>query len=200
MINIAVLASGRGTDLQSVMDACERKEIPGKVVCVISNNAQAYALERIKKHQIDGYFVNPKDFKDKNTYELELIKIFKQHKTDLVVLAGYMRIVGKVLLENYYMKMINIHPALLPSFPGLQGQKQALEHGAKVSGCTVHFVDEGCDTGPIILQAAVIVKEDDTVETLTARILKEEHKILPQAVKLFAEGKLKIEGRRVKIS
>jgi len=200
LINIGVLASGKGTDLQSVIDACEKKQIPGEVACVISNNAQAYALERIKKHKIEGYFVDPKAFKDKNTYELELVKILKKHNTDLVVLAGYMRIVGPVMLEHFSGRMINIHPALLPSFPGLEGQKQALEHGAKVTGCTVHFVDEGCDKGPIILQTAVPVKEDDTVETLTARILKEEHKILPQAIKLFAEGKLKIEGRRVRIS
>lgn len=200
MINISVLASGKGTDLQSVIDACEKGRIKGKVVCVISNKEQAFALERAKKHKIKGYFMDPKGFKDKNTYELELVKTLKEHKTDLVVLAGYMLIVGKVMLEHFQGKMINIHPALLPSFPGLNGQKQALEHGVKISGCTVHFVDEGCDTGPIILQAAVPVKEDDTLESLTERILKEEHKILPEAIRLFAEGKLKIEGRKVKIA
>lgn len=199
MINIGVLISGRGTNLQAIIDASERGDIPAKVAVVFSDKADAYGLERARKHNIATAVFSPKDFSDKNTYELEIVKVMKEHKVDLVCLAGYMRIVGPVLLEHFKGKMINIHPALLPSFPGLHVQKAALEHGVKISGATVHFVDEGCDTGPIIVQAAVPVLENDTEEKLSARILEQEHKIYPQAIKLFAEKKLKIEGRRVKI-
>jgi len=193
MLNIGVLISGRGSNLQALIDASLN------IVVVISDKADAFGLERAKKHKIDAVHINPKDFKDKNTYELEIVKVLQKHQTGLVCLAGYMRIVGPVLLEHYHGKMINIHPALLPSFPGLHAQKQAVEHGVKVSGVTVHFVDEGCDTGPIILQSAVPVMDKDTEETLSARILEQEHKLYPQAVRLFAEGKLKVEGRRVRI-
>jgi len=199
MINLGVLVSGRGSNLQSIIDACKTGQIPAQVKVVISDKKDAYALERAKKEGIEAVFINPKDYKDKNTCELEIIKILKKHNIDLVCLAGYMRIVGEVLLEHYKGKIINIHPALLPSFPGLHAQKQALAHGVKVSGATVHFVDDGCDTGPIILQAAVPVLENDTEETLSARILEQEHKIYPEAIKLYAEGKLKIEGRRVRV-
>ncbi len=198
MLNIGVLISGRGSNLQALIDASERGEIPAKIAVVISDRADAFGLERARKHKIDAVHVNPKDYKDKNTYELEIVKVLKNHQVGLVCLAGYMRIVGQVLLEHYQGKMINIHPALLPSFPGLHAQKQAVDHGVKISGATVHFVDEGCDTGPIIIQASVPVLDDDTEETLSARILDEEHKIYPQAAKMFAEGKLKIEGRKVK--
>jgi len=200
MINIGVLISGRGSNLQAIIDASEKGKIPAKVAVVISNKPDAYGLERAKKHKIPTAVFDPKKFSDKNTYELEIVKTLKKYKVDLVCLAGYMRIVGPILLEHYQGRMMNIHPALLPSFPGLHVQKAALDHGVKVSGATVHFVDEGCDTGPIIVQAAVPVLEDDTEETLSARILEQEHKIYPQAIKLFAEGKLKIEGRRVRIS
>ncbi|MFA4967571.1 MAG: phosphoribosylglycinamide formyltransferase [Candidatus Margulisiibacteriota bacterium] len=199
MVNIGVLISGRGSNLQALIDACESGMIPGKIAVVISDKAGAYGLERAKAHKIEAIHIDPKKYKDKNTYELEIVKTFKKHNIGLVCLAGYMRIVGEVLLEHYQGKLVNIHPALLPSFPGLHAQKQALDHGVKVSGATVHFVDEGCDTGPIIMQAAVSVLENDTEETLSARILEQEHKIYPQAVKLIAEGKVKIEGRKVKI-
>lgn len=199
MINVGVLISGRGSNLQAIIDASAKGAIPAKVAVVISNKADAYGLERAKKHKIPTVVFDPKKFTDKNTYELELVKVLKEHKVDLVCLAGYMRIVGTVLLEHYPNKIINIHPALLPSFPGLHVQKAALDHGVKISGATVHFVDEGCDTGPIIVQAAVPVLEGDTEETLSARILEQEHKIYPQAIKLFAEGKIKIEGRKVRI-
>lgn len=199
MINIGVLISGRGSNLQAIIDACERGGIPAKVAAVVSNQPDAYGLERAKKHAIPGAVLDPKKFPDKNTYELEIVKTLRKHEVELVCLAGYMRIVGPVLLEHYRGRMLNIHPALLPSFPGLHAQKQALDHGVKVSGVTVHFVDEGCDTGPIILQRAVPVLEDDTEETLSARILEQEHKLYPEAIKLFAQGKLKIEGRHVRI-
>jgi phosphoribosylglycinamide formyltransferase-1 len=197
MINIGVLISGRGSNLQAIIDASEKGDIPAKVAVVVSNNPKAHGLERAKKHNIPTAVFDPKAFSDKNIYELEIVKTLKKKKVELICLAGYMRIVGPVLLEHFYGKMINIHPSLLPSFPGLHAQKQALEHGAKVSGVTVHFVDEGCDTGPIILQTAVPVLDDDTEEDLSDRILEQEHKIYPEAIKLFAEGKLKIEGRRV---
>lgn len=199
MINVGVLISGRGSNLQAIIDASEKGEIPARVAVVVSNDPEAYGLERARKHGIPAVVIDHRKFKDKNTYELEIVKTLKQYGVDLVCLAGYMRIVGPVLLEHYPGKMINIHPALLPSFPGLHAQRQALDHGVKVSGVTVHLVDEGCDTGPIILQAAVAVLEGDTEETLSVRILEQEHKIYPQAIKLFAEGRLKIEGRRVVI-
>lgn len=194
MMNLGVLVSGNGSNLQAIIDS---KVASVKVV--ISDKKSAYALERAKKAGIEAVFINPKDFAEKNTYELEVVKVLKKHNVDLVCLAGYMKIVGEALLSNYQGKMINIHPALLPSFPGLHGQKQAFDHGVKVSGATVHFVDSGCDTGPIILQAAVPVLDNDTEETLSARILSLEHKIYPQAIKLYAEGRLKIEGRKVHI-
>ncbi len=200
MINVGVLISGRGSNLQAIVDASEKGDIPAKVAVVISNKPDAYGLERAKKHKVPTAVFDPNKFPDKNTYELEIVKTFRKYEVDLVCLAGYMRIVGPVLLEHYQGRMMNIHPALLPSFPGLHVQKAALDHGVKVSGATVHFVDEGCDTGPIIVQAAVPVLEGDTEETLSARILEQEHKIYPQAIKLFAEGKLKIEGRKVRIS
>lgn len=199
MINIAVLASGRGSNLQAIIDASKKGEISAQVKVVISDKKDAYALERAKKEKIEAAYINPNDFQDKNTYELEIVKILKNHDVDLVCLAGYMRIVGEALLVGYKGKIINIHPSLLPSFPGLHAQRQALEHGVKISGTTVHFVDNGCDTGPIIIQASVPVLENDTEETLSARILEQEHKIYPQAIKLFEEGKLKIEGRHIKI-
>ena len=198
-IRLGVLISGRGSNLQAIIDASAREEVPAEVVVVISNNPEAYGLERARRHNIPAVVIDHRKFKDKNTYELEMVKVLKEYQVDLVCLAGYMRIVGPVLLEHYRGRMMNIHPALLPSFPGLHAQKQALDYGVKISGATVHFVDEGCDTGPIIIQAAVPVLEDDTEETLSARILEQEHKIYPQAIKLFAEGRLKIEGRRVKI-
>jgi len=192
MLKIGVLISGRGSNLQALIDA------KLNIAVVISDKADALGLGRAKKHKIDAVHIDPKPFKDKNTYELEVVKVLQKHGVGLVCLAGYMRIVGPVLLEHFKGKMINIHPALLPSFPGLHGQKQALEHGVKISGVTVHFVDEGCDTGPIILQAVVPVMDNDTEETLSARILEQEHLLYPKAVKLFVEGKLKIEGRKVR--
>jgi len=194
VINLGVLVSGYGSNLQAIIDSKV-----GNVAVVISDKASAYALERAKKAGIDAVFINPKDYKDKNTCELEIVKVLKKHNVELVCLAGYMRIIGEVLLSSYSGRIMNIHPALLPSFPGLNAQKQAVEHGVKISGATVHFVDSGCDTGPIILQSAVSVLDNDTEETLAERILAQEHKIYPQAIRLFAEGKLKVEGRKVKI-
>jgi len=197
MQKIGILISGRGSNLQAIIDASEKGEIPAKVAVVVSNDPEAYGLQRAKKHNLPAVVIDNRKFKDKNTYELEMVKTLQKYEIDLVCLAGYMRIVGPVLLEHYKGRILNIHPALLPSFPGLHGQRQALDYGVKVSGATVHFVDEGCDTGPIIIQTAVPVLENDTEETLSERILEQEHKIYPQAIKLFAEGKLKMEGRKV---
>ncbi|MFQ6051657.1 MAG: phosphoribosylglycinamide formyltransferase [Candidatus Hydrothermarchaeota archaeon] len=200
MKKIGVLASGRGTNLQSIIDSIEKKEIKNaELSVVISDNKDALALKRAKKHGIPAVFIDPYKFKTKEEFDDEILRVLKKYECDLVLLAGYMRILSPKVVKEFKWRIMNIHPALLPSFPGLNAQKQALEYGVKVSGCTVHFVDEGVDTGPIILQKAVEVKEDDTPETLADRILKEENKLYPLAVKLFLEDKLEIEGRRVKI-
>ncbi len=199
MTNIAVLVSGRGSNLQAIIDSIGSGYLKARISVVVSDVGNAYALLRAKKHGIDAVFVNPENFESKELYEKEILKCLKTHDTDLVLLAGYMRILGKTLLQAYKNRIVNIHPALLPSFTGLHAQKQAFDHGVKVAGCTVHFVDETLDCGPIILQRCVEVKENDTPETLADRILEQEHKIYPEAVKLFIENRLRIEGRKVKI-
>ncbi|TGC07392.1 phosphoribosylglycinamide formyltransferase [Methanolobus halotolerans] len=197
-INIAVLVSGRGSNLQSVIDSIESGDIQNAAIkVVISDIGDAYALERARNHRISTVFIDPSSFENKQAFEQEILRALKGHDIGLILLAGYMRIMGKEMIRTYRNRIINIHPALLPSFMGLHAQQQAFDYGVKVSGCTVHFVDEGMDTGPIILQKCVPVMEDDTAETLAARILEQEHKILPEAVKLFVEGKLKVEGRVV---
>ncbi|WP_406670696.1 phosphoribosylglycinamide formyltransferase [Methanolobus sp. ZRKC4] len=196
--NIAVLVSGRGSNLQSVIDNIENGYIQNAAIkVVISDVEDTYALERARNHGISAIFIDPSDFSNKQDYEKDILEVLKDNDVDLILLAGYMRIVGKNLIAAYRNRIINIHPALLPSFKGLHGQQQAFDYGVKISGCTVHFVDEGMDTGPIILQKCVPVLEGDTADSLSARILEQEHKILPEAVKLFVEGKLKVEGRIV---
>ncbi len=200
-LRLGVLVSGRGTNLQAIIDACERGEIDAEVVVVISDNPDAYALERARKHGIDAIYIPPGKLRSRlePEREREYIETLRRYRVDLVCLAGFMRILSPQFVEAFRWRMLNIHPALLPSFRGLEAQEQAWEYGVKIAGCTVHFVDEGVDTGPIILQAAVPVMEDDTPETLAARILEQEHRIYPQAIQLFAEGRLKVEGRRVRI-
>lgn len=200
-IRLAVLASGRGTNLQAIIDACERGQIDAEVAVVISDNPGAYALERARKHGIEALHIPPGERPAtlEPEREREYIETLRRYNVDLVCLAGFMRVVPPKMVEAFRWRMINIHPSLLPSFRGLEAQRQAWEYGVKIAGCTVHFVDEGVDTGPIILQAAVPVLEDDTPETLAARILEQEHRIYPQAIQLFAEGRLKVEGRRVRI-
>jgi len=197
MINIGVLASGRGTNLQAIIEAIEEGKIAGEIKVVMSDNPDAYALKRAQQYHIDTRYVDFKEFKNREDYDKEIIKTLKEKKIELVVLAGYMRILSPYFIRTYQNKIINIHPALLPSFPGLHAQKQVVEYGAKVSGCTVHFVDEGVDSGPIILQKAVEVSDDDTEESLAEKILKEEHQIYPRAIQLFSESRLMIKGRRV---
>ncbi len=196
MIRIAVLASGRGSNLQAIIDAIQSGHINGKVEIVISDNPDAYALERAKKYQIDTLVAYFKQFKNKQEYEQKILEHLEKYNIDLIVLAGYMRLLSSRFIKKYRYSIINIHPALLPAFPGLHAQRQALEYGVKVSGCTVHFVDEGMDTGPIILQKAVEVKQSDNEEILSNRILKYEHELLPKAIQLFAENKIQIRNNK----
>jgi phosphoribosylglycinamide formyltransferase-1 len=197
MINIGVLVSGRGTNLQTIIEAIEEGKIEGKIKIVISDNLDAYALKRAEQHNIETQYINHKEFKNREDYDKKIVETLENKEVELVVLAGYMRILSSYFIKAYKNKIINIHPALLPSFPGLRAQKQAVEYGVKISGCTVHFVDEGVDSGPIILQSAVEVSEDDTEESLAERILKEEHQIYSQAIQLFSQGRLIIKGRKV---
>jgi phosphoribosylglycinamide formyltransferase-1 len=191
--------SGRGSNLQVIIDSIENGYLKAQITVVISDVENAYALERARKHGIKAVFINPKKFASKELYEKEVLSILKTYGAELILLAGYMKIVGETLLMAYRSRILNIHPALLPAFTGLHAQKQAFDHGVKVAGCSVHFVDESLDGGPIILQRCVEVKEDDTAETLADRILEQEHKIYPEAVKLVIENRLRIEGRKVRI-
>lgn len=198
VVNLGVLASGRGSNLQSIMDACSQGHIPARVAVVISDQAGAYALERARLANIPAVHIIPEEYSNKHLYETAVRETLLKQGVELVCLAGYMRLVGKALLEAFPNRIMNIHPALLPAFPGLHGQKQAWEYGVKYSGCTVHFVDEGMDTGPIILQAVVPVLDDDTEASLSARILEQEHQIYPAAIGLYASGRLQLSGRKVK--
>ncbi len=197
MINIGVLASGRGTNLQAIIEAIKEGKIEGRISIVISDNPDAFALKRAKQNNIETEYINFKSFKNREDYDKEIMECLKEKDIDLVVLAGYMRILSSYFIKMYKNRIMNIHPALLPSFPGLHAQRQAVEYGVKISGCTVHFVDEGVDSGPVILQKAVEVKDNDTEESLAERILKEEHQIYPRAIQLFCQGRLIIKGRRV---
>lgn len=197
MTNIAVLVSGRGTNLQAIINAIKKGMIDGKIVLVLSDNPKAYALKRAKRNGIETKIVNYKKFCSKFEYEQEILNQLKHYKIDLIVLAGYMRILGANFIKEYPSRIINIHPALLPAFPGLHAQRQALEYGVKVSGCTVHFVDEGVDSGPIILQKAIKVRQSDDEESLSKRILKYEHELLPLAIQLFAQGKIELINNKV---
>ena len=199
LLKLGVLISGSGSNLQSIIDNIEKGSLKAVIKIVISNKPDAFGITRAKKHGIPFVVLKNGDFKSKEDFDSELIKILKDNSVDLIVLAGFMRIISPAFLKAFEQKIMNIHPALLPSFPGLHGQRQAFDYGVKFSGCTVHFVDEGVDTGPIIIQSVVPVLDDDTEETLAARILKEEHKIYPQAIQFFANGKIEIIGRKVRI-
>ena len=202
-LRVAVLASGRGSNLQAIIDAIDAGQVHAQIVAVISNKKDAVALERARKHGLPDLFVDPKPFAgrpdSRDAYDRALLDTLQQRNVELVLLAGYMKIVTAILVNAYANRMMNIHPSLLPSFPGLEVQKKAIDWGCKLAGCTVHFVTEGVDEGPIILQAAVPVLDGDTPDELAARILEQEHKIYPRAVQLFAEGRLKVDGRRVLI-
>jgi phosphoribosylglycinamide formyltransferase-1 len=194
---LGVLASGRGSNLQAILDAVAAGRLGVAVRAVVSDVADAFALERARRAGVPAIFVDPRDSGGKAGFEARVVEALRGHGVAAVALAGYMRVCGPVLLEAFPGRIINIHPSLLPSFPGLHVQQAALSHGARFSGCTVHFVDAGVDTGPIIAQAVVPVLDGDTAETLAARILRQEHRVFPLALQLLAEGRLRIVGRRV---
>jgi phosphoribosylglycinamide formyltransferase-1 len=197
-VRIGVLVSGRGSNLQAIIDNIEAGRLSAGIAVVISDQPDAYSLERARKHNIPAVHISAKGYKGKREeYDALLVKELQKREVELVCLAGFMRIITPALLTAFPDRVLNIHPALLPAFPGLHVQKAALEHGVKFSGCTVHFVDENMDTGPIIIQAVVPVLDNDTEDSLSTRILDQEHKIYSRAIQLYAEGKLRREGRRV---
>lgn len=198
MMRCAVLASGRGSDFQAVIDAVKRGACPVELVRLITDNPAAPAIERAERAGVPVTVLDRAGYPDREAYEVSLREAMAASRADLFVLAGYMRLLSSETVRAYEGRMINIHPALLPAFPGLRAPEQAVEHGVRVAGCTVHFVTEEMDAGPIILQACVPVHDDDDGTTLAARILIEEHRILPEAIRLFAEGRLVREGRRVR--
>ena len=200
-LKIGVLASTRGTDLQAIIDEIEQGKLDAEVSVVISDRPDAYALERARKHGIEAIFIDPKG-KTREEFDREVMKILDEKQVDVVALIGYMRILSKEFVRKYRNRIMNVHPSLLPAFAGGMDKnvhKAVLDYGVKVTGCTIHFVDETVDGGPIILQAAVPVEEDDTVDTLKEKVQALEKKLYPEALRLFHEGRLKIEGRRVRI-
>lgn len=199
MINIAVFCSGNGSNFQAIVDSVKRGEIQAKINLMVCDNPGAYALERARKEGIKSVLIERKKFRTREDFEAEIIRNLEREDIELICLAGFMRLVSPSFVQRYRNRILNIHPALLPSFKGTHGIKDALDYGVKVTGVTVHFVDEKTDHGPIILQQALEIKDDDTEESLALRIHEIEHKLYPRAVKLFVEGRLKIEGRRVKI-
>jgi len=199
MQNIAVFASGFGSNLQAIIKAIKKGKLKASLALVVSDNKKSYALKRAKKAGVKNIFIDPALFANREAFEQEVLKELKQEKVDLIVLAGFMRIIGNTLLESYPGRILNIHPALLPAFKGSFGIKDAFEYGAKITGVTVHFLDDKMDHGPIILQGAIKIDDSDTLESLEKKIHKLEHKLYPAAISLVMEGKVKIDGRKVKI-
>jgi phosphoribosylglycinamide formyltransferase 1 len=193
---LGVLISGRGSNLQAIIDAIHRRSLDATIAVVISNRAEAAGLARAREAGIESICINPRQYADRDSYDRALADALRQRHVGLVCLAGFMRLIGRPLLDAFPNRILNIHPSLLPSFRGLDAQRQALEHGVKVSGVTVHLVTPDLDDGPIVLQAAVPVQEGDTVDTLAARILIEEHRIYPEAIRLVLAGDWRVEGRR----
>jgi len=196
---IAVLASGRGSNFQAILNNVKSGNLDVEINVLISDRRAAKAIEIAQENNIDTVYFNIKEYPSHDEFDKSIAEELKRREIDLICLAGYMKIVGQPILEAFKNKIINIHPALLPSFPGLDAQKQAVEYGVRYSGCTVHFVDEGVDSGPIILQQVVPVEQNDTYESLAERILKEEHKLYSKAIDLISKGKIRIEGRKVHI-
>jgi phosphoribosylglycinamide formyltransferase-1 len=196
-VPIGVLISGGGTNLQSIIDAVETRKLDAKIQLVLSNRADASGLERARKHGIATEVLDHKAFAGREAYDQAVVDLLRARGVELVVLAGFMRLLSPVFVKAYSNRIMNIHPALLPAFPGLHVQKKAVEHGVRFAGCTVHFVNEECDEGPIIIQAVVPVFPGDTEDTLAARILQQEHRIYPRAIQLYAEGRLAVVGRKV---
>ncbi|RLI96546.1 MAG: phosphoribosylglycinamide formyltransferase [Candidatus Aenigmatarchaeota archaeon] len=201
MLNIGVLASTRGTDMQTIIDEIEAGKLDAKISVVISNKKDAYALERARRHNIKAVFIDGKG-KEREEFDREVAKVLDENKVGLILLIGYMRYLSRWFVNKYRNKIMNIHPSLLPAFAGgmdLNVHEEVLKHGCKVTGCTLHFVDEGADTGPIIAQKAVIIEEDETVNSLKEKVQRAEQEIIIKAIKLFAENKIKVDGRKVKI-
>jgi phosphoribosylglycinamide formyltransferase-1 len=196
-VPIGVLISGSGTNLQAIINAIEAKRLDARIEVVLSNRADAYGLVRAKKHGIPVEVVDHKAFPSREAFDQAVVDILRARDVELAVLAGFMRLLSPVFVGAYSNRIMNVHPALLPAFPGLHVQQKAVEHGVRFSGCTVHFVNEACDEGPVIMQAVVPVFPDDTAEALAARILEQEHRIYPRAIQLYSEGRLRIEGRKV---
>ena len=196
-VPIGVLISGSGTNLQAIIDAIEAKKLDAKIHVVLSNRADAYGLVRAKNHGVPTEVLDHKRFPSREAFDQAMVDALRAREVELAVLAGFMRLLSPVFVSAYSNRIMNIHPALLPSFPGLHVQRKAIEHGVRFSGCTVHFVNEQCDEGPIIIQAVVPVFPDDTEESLSARILKQEHRIYPQAIQFYSAGRLRVEGRKV---
>ena len=197
IFKLAILVSGYGSNLQAIIDNIERNYLSAEIALVLSNVKNAFALERGKKHGLETIFLDPKTFTNRDDYEDKMIEILQSKSIDLICLAGFMRILSKKFIQTFPKKIINIHPSLLPAFPGLNVQKKALEYGAKFSGCTVHFVNEEVDGGPIILQSTVPILDEDDTESLSGKILEQEHIIYPEAIRLIIEKKLTFSGRRV---
>ena len=199
-MRIGVLASGSGSNLQAILDACASRAIPAQVAVVICNVADAKALQRAEAAGVPAVLLSHQKVASREEYDRQVVTALQKQSVELVCLAGFMRLITPVLLGAFERRILNIHPSLLPAFPGLHAVRQALAAGVRVSGCTVHVVDEGTDTGPIVIQAAVPVLDGDTEETLSARILVQEHRCYPRAIALWAEGRVRIEGRRVRIA
>jgi phosphoribosylglycinamide formyltransferase-1 len=199
-VSIGVLISGGGTNLQAIIDAIEAGKLDAKIEVVLSNKADAQGLARARQHRIPTEVLDHKGFSSRESYDEAVVNLLRGRGVELVILAGFMRLLSPVFVKAYSNRIMNIHPALLPSFPGLHVQQKAVEHGVRFSGCTVHFVNEECDEGPIIIQAVVPVFSDDTGEALAARIIEQEHRIYPRAIQLYAEGRLRIVGRKVLVS
>lgn len=195
-LQLAVLASGRGSNFDALCQAIERGELNADIKVLVSDKENAPALEKARKRNIEAVYLNPRSYNNRDEYETDLVKLLKKQQVTVVALAGYMRLVGPVLLEHFQYRIVNIHPALLPAFPGLQAQQQAVDYGVRYSGCTVHIVDAGTDTGPILMQAVVPVLPDDNGDTLAERILAEEHQIYWRSLQLLAKGRVYIDGRK----
>ena len=197
IFKLAVLVSGRGSNLQAIIDSIDQEELDAHLSIVISNTKDAMALKRAEKHGIKTIFIDPSTYLNSKEYDKALVLKLKEFSIDLICLAGYMRILGEEVIQTFEKKIINIHPSLLPAFPGLNAQKQAINHGVKFSGCTVHFVDSGVDSGPIILQTVVPVYDNDDEKSLSKRILEQEHYLYPKAIKMIQEKKIRLNGRTV---
>jgi phosphoribosylglycinamide formyltransferase 1 len=199
MMRLGVLASGSGSNLQAILDRCADGSLAARVAVVICNIPGAKALQRAQAAGVPALLLEHKAYPSRDAYDAEVVRLLRQHQVELVCLAGFMRLISPVLLSAFQYRILNIHPSLLPAYPGLHAVQKALQSGARVSGCTVHIVDEGCDTGPIVIQAAVPVLDGDTEETLAARIREQEHRCYPRAISLLAQGRVKLNERRVRI-